>query len=186
MKCSKCGIQNPDSNKFCCQCGTKLEVNNKCPKCGTTFPSEGIFCPECGTRVRVESIEKDRSSRMVMRPEEQNFLNVSTTDISFPKTGGIRYIDVSSYPGWQISVGAANWVKITQEDNRIILITDENSKLSERTDYFMIKAGSIEIKINIRQDPTSIWDWIPWVVLCTLTVWVGSMAINNIISLLSR
>ncbi len=186
MKCSKCGIQNPDSNKFCCQCGTKLEVNNKCPKCGTTFPSEGIFCPECGTRVRVVSIEKDRSSRMVMRPEEQNFLNVSTTDISFPQSGGTRYIDVSSYPGWQISVRAADWVKMIQEDNRIILITHDNYKVSERTDYFMIKAGSIEKKINIKQESTSIWDWIVLGIIGVLLVGLGSMAINNIISLLSR
>ena len=74
MKCSKCGFENPNGFKFCCQCGTKLEVNNKCPKCGTTFPYEGIFCPECGTRVRVESIEKDRTSIMDMHPEELEFM----------------------------------------------------------------------------------------------------------------
>ena len=74
MKCSKCGFENPNGFKFCGQCGAKLEVNNKCPKCGTTFPYEGIFCPECGTRVRVESIEKDRSSRMDMCPKVLEFV----------------------------------------------------------------------------------------------------------------
>ena len=67
-------MQNPDSNKFCGQCGSKLEVNNKCPKCGTTFPSEGIFCPECGTRVRVEQIEKDRTSGMDTCHNELEFV----------------------------------------------------------------------------------------------------------------
>lgn len=86
----------------------------------------------------------------VIRSEKQNFLNVSTTDISFPKSGGTRYINVSSYPGWQISVEAADWVKMTQEDNRIILFTHANYQASERTDYFKIKAGSIEKTINIR------------------------------------
>ena len=85
--CIICGKQNPDSNKFCGQCGTKLEVINKCPKCGTTFPYEGIFCPECGTRVRVEPIEKDRTSRMVMRPEELEFV-VGSCSFKMIKVGG--------------------------------------------------------------------------------------------------
>ena len=63
MKCSKCGFENPESFKFCCQCGAKLI--NKCPNCGSTFPSYGIFCPECGIRVLVEPIGAGNASEIV-------------------------------------------------------------------------------------------------------------------------
>ena len=91
MKCSKCGMQNPDSNKFCGQCGTKLEVNNKCPKCGTTFPYEGIFCPECGTRVRVVSIEKGRTSGIDTCLKELDFV-VGSCSFKMIKVDGGTFI----------------------------------------------------------------------------------------------
>lgn len=95
MKCSKCGFENPNGFKFCGQCGSKLEVYNKCPNCGTTFPSEGIFCPECGTRVRVESIEKDRTSRMDMCPKVLEFV-----------VGSCRF-KMIKVVGWSFIMGGA-------------------------------------------------------------------------------
>jgi membrane protease subunit (stomatin/prohibitin family) len=48
VKCPKCGAINPATNKFCSECGTKLEVGRKCPKCEATVPPGSKFCPECG------------------------------------------------------------------------------------------------------------------------------------------
>ncbi len=49
IKCPKCGAMNPSVNKFCSECGTKLESDTKCPKCGAnTVPATSKFCPECG------------------------------------------------------------------------------------------------------------------------------------------
>lgn len=75
MKCSKCGVENPESFKFCCQCGAKLEVINKCPNCGSTLPSYGLFCPECGTRVRgAESIDAGNASGIDACPTDLEFV----------------------------------------------------------------------------------------------------------------
>ena len=73
MKCSKCGFENPDSFKFCGQCGAKLEVN-KCHNCGTSLPSYGTFCPECGTRVYDEPIHTDVASGIDTYPKELEYV----------------------------------------------------------------------------------------------------------------
>jgi membrane protease subunit (stomatin/prohibitin family) len=47
--CPKCGAQNPTSNKFCAECGTKLMPNMvPCPKCGEKVAEGTKFCPNCG------------------------------------------------------------------------------------------------------------------------------------------
>jgi len=46
MKCPNCHFENPDTQKFCGECGSKLE--KICPNCGSTNPSEYKFCGECG------------------------------------------------------------------------------------------------------------------------------------------
>jgi len=49
MQCSKCNHQNPETAKFCMECGARLE--NACAKCGTKLPPEAKFCVECGGKV---------------------------------------------------------------------------------------------------------------------------------------
>lgn len=46
MKCSKCGIENQASRKFCRECGAKLSII--CPSCQTENVPGDKFCGECG------------------------------------------------------------------------------------------------------------------------------------------
>jgi class 3 adenylate cyclase/tetratricopeptide (TPR) repeat protein len=46
MKCPKCQSENPESNRFCGECGGKLEI--VCPSCKSANPSEFKFCGKCG------------------------------------------------------------------------------------------------------------------------------------------
>jgi len=46
MECPKCQFENPDSAKFCSECGNKLEIH--CPECGKVNPLGSKFCNECG------------------------------------------------------------------------------------------------------------------------------------------
>ena len=61
MKCPKCSTENPVTQKFCGQCGAKLE--KACPKCGTCNPPEYRFCGECGNDLSLpsEPLPKDLS-----------------------------------------------------------------------------------------------------------------------------
>ncbi len=51
MKCPKCQFENPDTMKFCGECGGKLE--KLCPKCNAANPLQFKFCGECGQAVGV-------------------------------------------------------------------------------------------------------------------------------------
>jgi class 3 adenylate cyclase/tetratricopeptide (TPR) repeat protein len=61
MKCPKCQFENPDTQKFCGQCGAKLEKT--CPNCGEGNPPEYRFCGECGHNLTlpIEPTPKDLS-----------------------------------------------------------------------------------------------------------------------------
>ena len=46
MKCPKCQTENPETNKFCRECGVSLSM--VCPHCGTEVLSQDKFCGKCG------------------------------------------------------------------------------------------------------------------------------------------
>jgi class 3 adenylate cyclase/tetratricopeptide (TPR) repeat protein len=46
MECPKCKFDNPDSVKFCGNCGNRIE--KVCSKCGAANPLQFKFCGECG------------------------------------------------------------------------------------------------------------------------------------------
>ena len=50
MRCPSCSNENPDSNKFCSECGAELVV--VCPSCSTANPPTSKFCGECGAGLR--------------------------------------------------------------------------------------------------------------------------------------
>lgn len=57
MKCSKCGFENSNDNKFCVQCGELLEDNQNettyCIYCGAENPTSNKYCVTCGKNLSV-------------------------------------------------------------------------------------------------------------------------------------
>lgn len=79
-------------------------------------------------------------------------LSASPESVSFSYSGGRRTITVSTDGEWQISTGTAEWGHTSISGNTINLRIEENTSSSSRTDYFVIKSGSKEKRINISQD----------------------------------
>ena len=50
MKCPKCQTDNPDTRKFCRECGAKLILS--CLKCNSKNVPSDKFCGECGHDLR--------------------------------------------------------------------------------------------------------------------------------------
>src|SRR5437867_10283996 len=55
MKCPTCGTENEATNRFCDQCGSRLEPSAAptaaaatCPSCGAVVLPGEAFCDECG------------------------------------------------------------------------------------------------------------------------------------------
>ena len=46
MKCPKCQTDNPETRKFCRECG--LNLSQVCPQCGSENLPEDKFCGDCG------------------------------------------------------------------------------------------------------------------------------------------
>jgi hypothetical protein len=53
MQCPECQFENPDTQKFCGECGAKLKII--CPKCRSHNPSKNKFCGDCGHNLVTES-----------------------------------------------------------------------------------------------------------------------------------
>jgi len=53
MKCPKCQFENPETRKFCRECGAKLILT--CPQCGAAILPGDIFCGECGHNLTIPS-----------------------------------------------------------------------------------------------------------------------------------
>ena len=53
MKCPECQFDNPDTQKFCGKCGSKLE--KICSNCGKSNPALYRFCGECGHNLTLPS-----------------------------------------------------------------------------------------------------------------------------------
>ena len=58
VKCSACGLENPDDGKFCTNCGKPMEQPHAaaaaagvafCTNCGARLPADSKFCTGCGT-----------------------------------------------------------------------------------------------------------------------------------------
>ncbi|MBS7641822.1 MAG: SPFH domain-containing protein [Candidatus Bathyarchaeia archaeon] len=48
IQCPRCGFQNPQTARFCMNCGSSMQPGQVCPKCGTTNPVGAKFCINCG------------------------------------------------------------------------------------------------------------------------------------------
>ncbi len=65
MKCQICGCENPETAKFCNECGAKIEREEEnrivCSGCGKDFSYNFAFCPFCGKKVEENPEENKRN-----------------------------------------------------------------------------------------------------------------------------
>lgn len=51
VNCPQCNAELTPLDKFCTECGAKIEAITNCPKCSAPIQSGTKFCTECGTNI---------------------------------------------------------------------------------------------------------------------------------------
>lgn len=92
-----------------------------------------------------------KSIRVDISQGKGNSLTVSSESLSFSSAGGSRTITVNSSSSWRIGTKTYDWGHLSTNGNTITLRVDANTTTSSRTDYFTVKAGNLEKRINISQ-----------------------------------
>ena len=77
MKCPECQTQNPETRKFCRECGAKLLII--CPQCAFENLPEDKFCGECGQKLKEGLIVEKEA---VEAEGERKYVTVLFSDLS--------------------------------------------------------------------------------------------------------
>ncbi len=82
-------------------------------------------------------------------------LDLSTDSLHFTSSSGSRSITVTTNGAWNISLGAATWVHLSQSGSNLTVRVDQNYSSDSRTDYFKLKSGDKEKRVDIYQSGNS-------------------------------
>jgi class 3 adenylate cyclase/tetratricopeptide (TPR) repeat protein len=55
MECPNCQFENPETARFCGECGHELVSEIECPRCGASNAADNRFCNQCGSLLRDEN-----------------------------------------------------------------------------------------------------------------------------------
>lgn len=79
MICTNCGKEIREGDKFCIECGSKIETLLFCTNCGEKIKKDGEFCTNCGMKVRKTETPISGSTIELDRPdaeEEKKLLGI--------------------------------------------------------------------------------------------------------------
>lgn len=114
-----------------------------------------------------------RSIRVDISQDKGATLDVSSSSLNFAATGGSRTITVNSSGEWRIGTRTYDWGHLTVNGNTLTVMVDENTNTTQRTDYFTVKSGDMERRINITQQGKTA------VLQPSRTATIKSVTVNN-------
>ena len=79
------------------------------------------------------------------------YLSVSNSNVTFDYDGGSIDIDIDTNGEWEIGTSTADWGHLSKYSSSIRLSVDSYPGDEDRTDWFTIKAGDYEERIEITQ-----------------------------------
>ncbi len=173
MKCKNCNTQNNDVNKFCINCGNKLEADEeqftskKCKACGTENELENKFCIGCGSELEMDSAGKSgknfsESSKKNKKHKNRSYStqkNLALVDkIKNHKILTISIFLILGYILLQYSYKEpqSNFNTIPYSDNAIPNNTITDTKLYAVASKFVCSCGTCnELPLESCQCPTA-------------------------------
>lgn len=78
-------------------------------------------------------------------------LSLSSQELNFEASGGTKTITITTNSSWSISTDMVSWGHLSKDGNVLRVRLDPNTSSSSRTDWFKIKAGDVEKRVNVTQ-----------------------------------
>lgn len=110
--------------------------------------------PNNGTSSRTDYFNISSGSKILrvdISQSKATSFSVSSQNLSFSSSGGSQTLTITSSGTWNIGTSTYDWGHLTKSGNQLIVSIDPNNSTSSRTDYFTIKSGDSEKRINITQ-----------------------------------
>lgn len=83
--------------------------------------------------------------------KRNNVFDISSRSADFNASGGTTTFRINATGLWSITTSTASWGHLTRNGNTLTLRVDENTRNSERNDYFELSSGKKTIRVNISQ-----------------------------------
>lgn len=107
--------------------------------------------PKKKSQVRsTTAVAKRKRKATVAEPTTTPFA-ISPTLAALDAAGGKKVFYVSSEKSWYISTWPNSWGHLSKEGNYLTLQVDPNTSTNSRKDYFCLKSGNQEIRVDITQ-----------------------------------
>jgi hypothetical protein len=94
---------------------------------------------------------KEEETYVEETSNEATYLSVSESSVIFDSDGGSIDIDISTDGEWEIGTSTADWGHLSKHSSSVTLRVGSYSGDEDRTDWFTIKAGDYEERIEITQ-----------------------------------
>ncbi len=94
---------------------------------------------------------KEEETYVEETSNEATYLSVSESSVIFDSDGGSIDIDISTNGEWEIGTSTADWGHLSKHSSSVTLRVGSYSGDEDRTDWFTIKAGDYEERIEITQ-----------------------------------
>lgn len=111
--------------------------------------------PEVSVKNDGNKSETNNNVKREIKPKKpvvsKAYLTISSQSANFNSSGGSKIFTISSNKSWNIKVGTVSWGHLSRSGNKLTLRVDANTSTSPRSDYFILKAGSVERRVNIYQ-----------------------------------
>lgn len=110
-----------------------------------------VVSPKKKSQVRsTTAVAKRKRKATVAEPTTTPFA-ISPTLAALDAAGGKKVFYVSSEKSWYISTWPNSWGHLSKEGNYLTLQVDANTSTNSRKDYFCLKSGNQEIRVDITQ-----------------------------------
>lgn len=107
--------------------------------------------PKKKSQVRsTTAVAKRKRKSTVAEPTTTPFA-ISPTLAALDAAGGKKVFYVSSEKSWYISTWPNSWGHLSKEGNYLTLQVDPNTSTNSRKDYFCLKSGNQEIRVDVTQ-----------------------------------